>query len=56
MFLFRKIMDNIFGKEDSGDESEHNDIEDKNDKESCIQISDPKDIEVMETDNAHVKV
>ncbi|XP_012220011.1 transcription initiation factor TFIID subunit 11 [Linepithema humile] len=49
-------MDNIFGKEDSGDESEHNDIEDKNDKESSIQISGPKDIEVMETDNAQIKV
>lgn len=50
-------MDNIFGKEDSGDESEHNDVEDKNNKgNSSIQNSESKDIEVMETDNAQIKV
>ncbi|KAL6426755.1 hypothetical protein ACFW04_009236 [Cataglyphis niger] len=49
-------MDNIFGKEDSGDESEHNDIEDKDDKNSLLQNSESKDIEVMDIDGAQVKI
>ncbi|KAM0725198.1 Transcription initiation factor TFIID subunit 11 [Formica fusca] len=48
-------MDNIFGKEDSGDESEHNDIEDKDDKNSPLQNSGSKDIEVMDVDGAQIK-
>lgn len=49
-------MDNIFGKEDSGNESEHNDVEDKDDKGSPSQNSVSKDIEVMEVDGVQVKV
>lgn len=49
-------MDNIFGKEDSGDESEHNDIEDKDDKNSPLENLGSKDIEVMDVDGAQVKV
>lgn len=48
-------MDNIFGKEDSGDESEHNDIEDKDDKNSPLQNSGSKDIEAMDVDGAQIK-
>lgn len=48
-------MDNIFGKEESGDESEHNDIEDKDDKNSPSQNSGSKDIEAMDVDNAQIK-
>lgn len=52
-------MDNIFGKEDSGDErdSEHKDVEEyKDNKNSPAQNSGSKDIEVMEVDNVQVKV
>lgn len=52
-------MDNIFGKEDSGDESEHNiehDIEGKNDKNSPSRISGSKDNEAMDVDCVQVKV
>lgn len=55
LFLTR-IMDNIFGKEDSEDESEHNDIEDKDNKNSPSQNSGSKDTEVMDVDSAQVKV
>lgn len=40
-------MDNIFGKEDSGNESEHIDIEDKDEKDSS-QNSGPKDGEALD--------
>lgn len=49
-------MDNIFGKEDSGNESEHIDVEDKEDKDNTSQISGFKDVESMDVDNMHVKV
>lgn len=52
-------MDNIFGKEDSGDEreSEHKDVEEhKEDKSSPAQNSGSKDTEAMETDSVLVKV
>lgn len=52
-------MDNIFGKEDSGDErdSEHKDIEElKDNKNSPVQNSRSKDIEAMDIDSVHVKV
>jgi len=52
-------MDNIFGKEDSGDEkeSEHKDVEEhENNKTNLIQNSGSKDIEAMEIDNLQVKV
>lgn len=56
VFFLIRIMDNIFGKEDSGDESEHNDIEDKDDKNSPSQNLGSKDTEVMDVDNTQVKV
>ncbi|XP_018339575.1 PREDICTED: transcription initiation factor TFIID subunit 11 [Trachymyrmex septentrionalis] len=51
-------MDNIFGKEDSGDEkeSEHKNVEEHEDnKTSLAQNSGSKDIEAMEIDNLQVK-
>lgn len=57
-FSIRK-MDNIFGKEDSGDErdSDQKDIEEqKDDKNSPEQNSSSKDNEVMEIDSMQVKV
>ncbi|XP_017752136.1 PREDICTED: transcription initiation factor TFIID subunit 11 [Eufriesea mexicana] len=48
-------MDNIFGKEDSGNESEHIDIEEKEGKDSPLQNSGAKDVESMDVDNIHVK-
>lgn len=49
-------MDNIFGKEDSGNESEHVDIEEKEGKDSPLESSGAKDAESMDVDNIHVKV
>lgn len=52
-------MDNIFGKEDSGDEreGEHKDVEEhKEGKSSPAQNSGSKDTEAMETDSVLVKV
>lgn len=49
-------MENIFGKEDSGNESEHNGIEDKEDKDNTSQNSVPKDVEIMDIDSVQVKV
>lgn len=49
-------MDNIFGKEDSENESEHADIEEKEEKSSPSQNSVTKDVESMDVDNIHVKV
>ncbi|XP_076646254.1 TATA-box binding protein associated factor 11 isoform X2 [Halictus rubicundus] len=49
-------MDNIFGKEDSGNESEHIDIEDKEEKDSPSRNSISKDTESMDADNMHIKV
>ncbi|XP_014467644.1 PREDICTED: transcription initiation factor TFIID subunit 11 [Dinoponera quadriceps] len=46
-------MENIFGKEDSGNESEHNDVDD--DKDNPLQNSASKDIEVMDIDSLQVK-
>ncbi|CAK9810933.1 Transcription initiation factor TFIID subunit 11 [Anthophora quadrimaculata] len=48
-------MDNIFGKEDSGNESEHVDIEEKEEKCSPHLFGN-KDVESMDGDNIHVKV
>lgn len=51
-------MDNIFGKEDSGDEREGEckDVEEhKDDKDNSVQNSGSKDTEVMDIDT-HVKV
>ncbi|KAG5323027.1 TAF11 factor, partial [Acromyrmex heyeri] len=51
-------MDNIFGKEDSGDEkeSEHKNVEEHEDnKTSLTQNSGSKDIEAVEIDNLQVK-
>ncbi|KAK9295146.1 hypothetical protein QLX08_010457 [Tetragonisca angustula] len=48
-------MDNIFGKEDSGNESEHADTEEKEEKSSPSQNSVTKDVESMDVDNIHVK-
>lgn len=49
-------MDNIFGKEDSGNESEHIDIDDKEEKYNHSQNSGSKDAEPMDADNIQVKV
>ncbi|XP_031848979.1 TATA-box binding protein associated factor 11 [Nomia melanderi] len=49
-------MDNLFGKEDSGNESEHIDIEDKEEKDSPSRNYLTKDIESMDADNMHIKV
>ncbi|XP_076230752.1 TATA-box binding protein associated factor 11 isoform X2 [Calliopsis andreniformis] len=49
-------MDNIFGKEDSGNESEHIDVDDKEEKDNTSQISGFKDVESMDVDNIQVKV
>ncbi|XP_076621085.1 TATA-box binding protein associated factor 11 isoform X2 [Colletes latitarsis] len=48
-------MDNIFGKEDSGNESEHIDIDDKEDKYNNSQNSESKDAEPMDADNIQVE-
>lgn len=48
-------MDNIFGKEDSGNESEHADMDDKDEKDSP-GISGSKDMESMDVDNMQMKV
>ncbi|RLU19595.1 hypothetical protein DMN91_008152 [Ooceraea biroi] len=48
-------MDNIFGKGDSGDEGDHVDIEDK-DKDSPLQNSVSKDVEVVDDNGVHMKV
>ncbi|KAL6258573.1 hypothetical protein P5V15_010528 [Pogonomyrmex californicus] len=53
------IMDNIFGKEDSGDEreNEHNNVEElKDDKDNPLQNSISKDTEIMDIDNNQVKI
>ncbi|XP_076646265.1 TATA-box binding protein associated factor 11 isoform X4 [Halictus rubicundus] len=55
-FVFDYTMDNIFGKEDSGNESEHIDIEDKEEKDSPSRNSISKDTESMDADNMHIKV
>ncbi|XP_050575532.1 transcription initiation factor TFIID subunit 11 [Bombus affinis] len=49
-------MDNIFGKEDSGNESEHVDVEEKEEKVSPSQDSVIKDVETVDVDNIQVKV
>ncbi|KOC59959.1 Transcription initiation factor TFIID subunit 11 [Habropoda laboriosa] len=49
-------MDNIFGKEDSGNESEHVDIDEKEEKCSPSHHFRTKDVESMDGDNIHVKV
>ncbi|XP_076303191.1 transcription initiation factor TFIID subunit 11-like isoform X1 [Lasioglossum baleicum] len=49
-------MDNIFGKEDSGNESEHIDIDYKDGKDSPSRNSISKDTEPMDVDNMHIKV
>jgi len=55
-------MDNIFGKEDSGDErtDEHKDVEEhkdnKNSPAKIVQNSESKDTEAMEIDNVQIKV
>lgn len=49
-------MENIFGKEDSGNESEHNGIDDKEDKDNISQNSISKDVEAMDVDGIPVKV
>ncbi|EFN83380.1 transcription initiation factor TFIID subunit 11 [Harpegnathos saltator] len=49
-------MENIFGKEDSGNESEHNvDVEDKDDKDNPLQNSASKDIDAMDVDSMQIK-
>lgn len=48
-------MDDIFGKEDSGNESDHIEVEEKEEKGSP-QNSGIKDVEAMDTDNVQVKV
>lgn len=58
IFSIRK-MDNIFGKEDSGDErdTDRKDIEEqKDDKNSPEQNSASKDNEVIEIDSMQLKV
>ncbi|XP_006570627.1 transcription initiation factor TFIID subunit 11 isoform X3 [Apis mellifera] len=57
--VFYYTMDNIFGKEDSGNESEHIDIEGKEEKGSPSQNSGTKDVEsidVNDNDNVQVKI
>lgn len=49
-------MENIFGKEDSENESEHNDVDDKYDKDNPSQNSASKDNDAMDIDNVRVKV
>nr|XP_003703424.1 PREDICTED: transcription initiation factor TFIID subunit 11 [Megachile rotundata] len=49
-------MDNIFGKEDSGNESEHMDIEEKEEKGSPSRHSGIKDVESLDVDSMQVKV
>ncbi|XP_015440380.1 PREDICTED: transcription initiation factor TFIID subunit 11 [Dufourea novaeangliae] len=49
-------MDNIFGKEDSGNESEHTDIEEKLEKDSSSRNLVSKDAESVDVDNIQVKV
>lgn len=49
-------MDNLFGKEDSGNESEHVEIDDKDEKFSISQNSTSKDIENMDIDGLPIKV
>lgn len=49
-------MDNIFGKEDSGNESEHVDIEEKEEKGSPSRHSGIKDVESLDVDSMQVKV
>lgn len=49
-------MDNIFGKEDSGNESEHVDVEEREEKVSPSQDSVIKDVETVDVDNIQVKV
>lgn len=49
-------MDNIFGKEDSGNESEHVDIEEKEEKGSSPRHSGIKDVESLDVDSMQVKV
>ncbi|XP_012281890.1 transcription initiation factor TFIID subunit 11 [Orussus abietinus] len=51
-------MDNIFGKDDSGNENESEviDIEDKDEKCSPTIVAEVKDNESMEVDSIHVKV
>ncbi|KAK2583757.1 hypothetical protein KPH14_009669 [Odynerus spinipes] len=48
-------MDNIFGKEDSGNESEPVEIDDKDDKDSPPRNSGSKDIENMDVDGLRIK-
>lgn len=48
-------MDNIFGKEDSGNESEHVEIDDKDVKGSPLQNFGAKDIENMDVDGLPIK-
>lgn len=48
-------MDNIFGKEDSGNESEQIDIEDKDDKGISMQSSGAKDGDATDADGLLIK-
>lgn len=48
-------MDNIFGKEDSGNESEQIDVEDKDDKGISLQNLGSKDGEGMDVDGLPIK-
>ncbi|XP_076748767.1 TATA-box binding protein associated factor 11 [Xylocopa sonorina] len=49
-------MDNIFGKEDSGNESDHIEIEEKEVRGNLLQNTRIKDVESMDIDNAQVKL
>lgn len=49
-------MDNIFGKEDSGNESEHIDIDYRDEKDSPSRNSISKDTESMDVDNIKVEL
>lgn len=54
--IFQK-MDNLFGKDDSDNESEHVEVEDKNEKFDISQKpSTSKDIENMDIDVLPIKV
>ncbi|XP_017881613.1 transcription initiation factor TFIID subunit 11 [Ceratina calcarata] len=48
-------MDDIFGKEDSGNESDHIEVEEKEEKDSP-KNSGIKDVESMDTENVQVKI
>lgn len=54
--LLQVMMENIFGKEDSGIENEYIDIDNKDDKDNSSQNSTSKNIEVMDVDGIQIKV